>query len=121
MGLLLRVVERTSVGVGEVPEVSVFLSVVRCVIEQRCAVVDLLGEPSHMDITVAKLVKRELVVDIGFDEGVGIEVEARHSDEYFKHRDVILLDLHLQTRKSHSAPTAPSVISSVEIVNIPTL
>ena len=96
MRLLLRVVEGTSVGVGEVPEVGVFLSVVRSVIEQRCAIVDLLGEPSHMDIAVAELVKRELVVDIGLDESVRVEMKAGHPHKHLEYGHVVLLYLHLQ-------------------------
>ena len=68
----------------------------RSVIKQRRAVVDFLSEPSDMDVTVAKLVKRELVVDIGLDESVRVEMKAGHPHKHLEYGHVVLLNLHLQ-------------------------
>ena len=49
-----------------------------------------------MDLSVAEFVESELVIDVRLNYGVCVEVEARHSDEHFEHRDVVLLYLNLR-------------------------
>ena len=93
--LLLCVVQRTSVCVRKVPEVSVFLTVKESVVKERCAVVNLLSEPSHVDLPVAQFVEGELVVDIGFNKSLSVEVEAWHPDKHLEHGDGVLLNLNL--------------------------
>ena len=94
--LLLCIVQRASVRVRKVPEVSVFLTIKVSVIEEGGAVVNLLSKPSNMDLAVAELVECELVVDICFNKSVSVEVEAGHPNKHFEHGDVVLLNLNLQ-------------------------
>ena len=99
MRLLLCIVQRASVRVRKVPEVSVFLTIEVSVIKERSAVVNLLSKPSDMDLPVAEFVECELVVHICFNKSVSVEVEARHSDKHLEHGDVVLLNLNLHSKK----------------------
>ena len=114
----LSVVEVAPVGVGDVAVEGVLAPVVDRVVEQRGAVVYVLGVPSHQAVTEPFLWKKicqhhqcysitmlyysfhlvECIFtgDCGFNIIICVKVEAGHPYEHFKHGDVVLLYLDLK-------------------------
>ena len=109
---ILGVIEGASVCVCDVLVVCILLSVVACVIEERCAMINILGIPSDQGITKSfllnilvpfsilqlmfYLVKCVFTPYICFNVAISFKMEAWHSHKHLKHWDIVLFYLNLK-------------------------